>query len=99
MVREGITMEWLEHYIIRVAIGVIIAYHWYDKKERDKRFVKLEERMAKADTQASKQQTQLEVMNVELQSFSKVTDVRLSHIQDGLDKVVDLIERQNEKRL
>jgi hypothetical protein len=52
--------------------------------------------MSDIESLSSKQQTQLEVMNTELMAFSKLTDVRLGHIQDGLDKVVTLIEKQNE---
>ncbi len=87
-------MQWLEYKIITVAIALIVAWHWYDKKARDERFNKLERRMENADIQLSKQQTAVEVMNAELHAFNKMTDMRLSHIQTGMDKIVTLVEKK-----
>jgi hypothetical protein len=90
-------MEWLETKILSGAVAIIVAWHWYDKKARDERFDKLEIRMGNAEAQSSRQQTQLEVMNAELHAFSRMTDVRLGHIQHGMDKLVNLFEKQSEK--
>ena len=91
-------MEWLETKILGGAVAIIVAWHWYDKKARDERFTRLEQRMSNAEVQSSKQQTQLEVMNAELHAFSRMTDVRLEHIQKGMDKIVLLFEKQSEKQ-
>lgn len=89
-------MEWLDSKVVTTLIALLSGWFWYDKKSRDTRFKVLEDRMSDIESLSSKQQTQLEVMNTELMAFSKLTDVRLGHIQDGLDKVVTLIEKQNE---
>ncbi len=87
-------MEWLNEKLLSGAVALIVAWHWYDKKARDERFVKLEQRMVNAEEQQGKQQTQLEVMNTELRAFSKLTDTKLEHIQSSIDKLTSLFERQ-----
>lgn len=89
-------MEWLEHKILSVAVGLAIAWHWYDKKSRDERFVKLEARMDNAEAAQSNQQTQIEVMRTELKAFSKLTDTKLEHIQDGMNKVLTMLDRREQ---
>lgn len=89
-------MEWLDSKVVAGLFTIVSTWFWYDKRNRDSRFKVLEDRMSDIESLSSKQQTQLEVMNTELMAFSKLTDVRLGHIQDGLDKVVTLIEKQNE---
>jgi len=86
-------MEWLKEGIVLSLIALVSAWHWYDKTARDTRFIKLENRMTKAETLTSKQQTQLEVMNTELKAFSTLTDVRLGFIQSGIDKVIASLEK------
>jgi predicted nucleic acid-binding Zn-ribbon protein len=87
-------MEWAKEAVIAACFAVMGALHMYDKAARDKRFSDLEGRMKVAEKQANKQQTQLEVMNVELKAFSDLTDVRLGHIQTTVDKVLHWLEKQ-----
>jgi len=87
-------MEWLNEKLLSGAVALVVAWHWYDKKARDERFVKLEARMANAEAAQSNQQTQIEVMRTELKAFSKLTDTKLEHIQAGMDKVLTMLNRR-----
>ena len=90
-------MEWLKEGIVAGLFSVLLAWYWHDKKQRDMRFVALETRMTRSESMTSKQQTQLEVMTVELRAFSDLTNQRLSHMQDSIDKITGWIDRQMEK--
>ena len=87
-------MEWLEEKVLAVTLAAMSAWYWYDKKMRDKRFTDLEVRMSHLEVTSSKQQTQLELMNAKIESFSKLTDVRLEHIQTGMDKILKAVENK-----
>ena len=87
-------MEWLKEATVAGSFAVISAWHWYDKTQRDDRFHEIEKRIVNVETITSKQQTQLEVMNVELKAFSDLTDLRLAHIQISVDKILDRMERK-----
>jgi|TARA_R110000796_G_C14296881_1_gene404710 hypothetical protein len=85
-------MEWLNEKIIAVMFTALAAWHWYDKSLRDTRFRSIEQRIVDIENTAHAQQTQLEVMNVELKAFRKLTDVKLGHIQAGTDKILSRLE-------
>ncbi len=87
-------MEWLNEKLLSGAVALLVTWHWYDKKARDERFIKLETRMAHAESAQNNQKTQLEVMRTELKAFSKLTDNKLEHIQDGLNKVIYILDRR-----
>ena len=87
-------MAWLNEVIIAGIFAVLSAWHWYDKSQRDLRFQEIEKRIVNVETTASKQQTQLEVMNAELKAFSDLTDLRLLHIQASVDKILVQVERR-----
>ena len=87
-------MEWLNEKLLSGAVALVVAWHWYDKKARDERFVKLEARMVNAETAQSNQQTQIEVMRTELKAFSKLTDIKLEHIQTGMNKILAMLDKE-----
>jgi hypothetical protein len=87
-------MEWLKEGILAGMFAVLSAWHWYDKSLRDGRFQAIEKRIVDIEAISSKHQTELSVLNVELRAFSELTDVRLGHIQSGIDKVLERLERK-----
>tara|TARA_R110002167_G_scaffold28630_8_gene96072 strand:+ start:1221 stop:1496 length:276 start_codon:yes stop_codon:yes gene_type:complete len=86
-------MEWLKEGIIASMFAVLSAWHWYDKSLRDTRFRGIEQRIVDIENTAHAQQTQLQVMNTELKAFSTLTDVRLEHIQNNIEKILNRLER------
>jgi hypothetical protein len=86
-------MEWLKEAIIASTFAVLSAWHWYDKSLRDTRFQNIEKRIVDIENTAHAQQTQLEVMNTELKAFSELTGVRLGHIQDNIEKILQRLEK------
>jgi hypothetical protein len=90
-------MEWFKEAVAGAMLTILLAWHWYDKSQRDARFVKLEARMAHAEAVTNKQQTQLEVMTVQMIASSDNVDLRLSHMQTSMDKIAVWIDKQMEK--
>ena len=86
-------MEWLNEKLLSGAVALIVAWHWYDKKARDERFIKLEARMVISESAQNSQQTQIEVMRTELKAFSKLTDTKLEHIQASMNKVLSMLDK------
>lgn len=90
-------MEWFKEAVGAAILSVLAAWHWYDKSKRDERFVAIETRMANSEEAASRQRTQIEVLTVELKASRELSDVRLEHMQESMDKMVGWMERQMEK--
>lgn len=87
-------MEWLKEGIITSMFVILSAWHWYDKSLRDARFQNIEKRIVDIENTAHAQQTQLQVMNTELKAFSILTDVRLEHIQNNMEKVLQKLDQR-----
>lgn len=77
-------------------LGLLVTWHWYDKRTRDKRFDAVDRRITSIERRTHENDVLLQVMSTKLDGLRDMTDLKLSNLTEGTQRIEALLNRKNE---
>lgn len=80
-------MDWLHENLLTPMLALLAAWHWYDKRMRDRRLSELEARLQIQESSSAGHLTAGAVLETRLESIEQIMEIRLGHIQATLSRM------------